>query len=251
MSHCDPEWIARAEQSWSRLRGEWHSVADEARDEADGDVDGDAAGNAVLRRWQSRLDVMRAEQREMVASGAWLAGPCDLLTILGRSRREVDHCSILAWLLDPGMPHRLESRLLQRLLYRCFGSGAFASTSLSSAVSRTEVCRARSRADIVVSAPGLTLVVEAKIDHVERPEQCADLIADYSEEPGGRFVFLTVDGRAATSKRTDAGEEFVPLRFSELREDLEAVLQELPEDAPPAAHATILSYLQTLRSEFP
>src|SRR5258708_1684856 len=70
--------------------------------------------------WDRAYELMLEEQRGLMESGAWFRGRSDLLGVIGRARREVDHCAVLAWLLDPRMPHGLGVRFLRRFLKCCF-----------------------------------------------------------------------------------------------------------------------------------
>ena len=65
--------------------------------------------------WESQFEGMVLEQRELSRAGSWVGGPRDLLGVLGKSRHEVTHSAIVAWLLDPGMRHGFGSRMLSRV----------------------------------------------------------------------------------------------------------------------------------------
>ncbi len=69
-----------------------------------------------LETWQYRFDNMVNEEQELRRQGQWISGPADLLSILSRSRRELDHCTILAWLMNPCAPHGLSCYFLTQLL---------------------------------------------------------------------------------------------------------------------------------------
>jgi hypothetical protein len=205
----------------------------------------------ATRQWEYTVAAMRAEQAALQERGEWLSGPVDLLSIIHRARREVDHCAVLAWLLDPGAPHGLGAMFLTRLLERCFPSDAFDAPDLAHAQTRCEVRRERSRADIVVSARSLMLLIEAKVDHVERPSQCDDLHSDFATEHGARFVFLSPDGREAGTATECMGIEFHPLSFLTVRELLRDIVQELgPTLRARPGFPALATYLQTLESEF-
>jgi hypothetical protein len=202
--------------------------------------------------WEERFEQMRAAQAEMVENGDWFAGRTDLLSILGRARREVDHCAILAWLLDPIAPNGLGILFLERFLALCFPERSFDGRQLTSATLRCEVCRDRSRADIVIRVGRLTLVIEAKVDHFERTEQCDDLYVDYRDDVGTSFVFLTPDGRTPVSATGAARDAFRSISFRSLTAALrDAIAAGGKRLAVHPALATISGYLQTLDGEFP
>jgi hypothetical protein len=174
-----------------------------------------------------------------------------LLGVIGRGRREVDHCAIIAWLLDPNAPHRLGTRFLRRFLHRCRPDRTFGPEELALVRVRCEECREHSRADIVVRADRLTVVVEAKIDHVERPSQCDDLFRDYDEDSGAVFVFLTPHGSQPSTATGFATSAFVCLSFRDVRDDVRAVVADAGEAMScSGARLSIECYLQTLDVEF-
>ena len=201
----------------------------------------------VVAPWEATLAEMRAEQDAIVAAGQWTVGPADLLSVIGHGRREVTHCRVLRWLCDPRAPHGLGARFLAGVLAAVRRN--VSAETLAGANADVEVARARSRADLVVTAPGLVLVVEAKIDHHERLEQCDDLFADWRGDGGVVFVFLTPDGRTPSTATGEACEAFRTLRFAALR-DLLAELVASGAASPAAGAATVTAYLTTLQKEF-
>ena len=205
----------------------------------------------VVERWERNFAALQQDQLALSERGLWFSGRGDLLGVIGRGRREVDHCAVLAWLLDPNMPHRLGTRFLRQFLRRCRPDRTFAPEELASARVRCEECREHGRADIVLRAGRLTVVVEAKIDHVERPSQCDDLFRDYGDEPGVVFVFLTPHRSRPTTASNLAASAFVCLSFREVRDDVRAVVIGAGElMSTSAARASIECYLQTLDAEF-
>ena len=113
-------------------------------------------------------------------SGEWIIGRPDLLGIIGRSRRELDHCAVIAWLLDPRGAHGLRTHFLEELLRKAFPKAPdFPPDDLALAWTETEVTRSTSRADIVVYLPEAIVVIEAKIDADEQDEQCDRLVGDW------------------------------------------------------------------------
>ena len=122
---------------------------------------------SILEHWRSSLAQMENEQRELADQGKWLLRPADLLSIIGRSRRETFHCAILAWLMDPKAPHGFGATFLKKVLVLCFPDDSFVERELLDARTRCEVVRPNSRAGILVEAGQLTVVFEAKVDHHE------------------------------------------------------------------------------------
>jgi hypothetical protein len=230
--------MSNLEQRYQELLSEWVAI-------------GVPDGASLVDRWERAFAEMKGEQVELADRGQWVSGRSDLLGVLGRGRREVHHTTILGWLLDPAMPHPLGTRFLERFLRRCCPWRTFAGPELSSVRVRCEECREHGRADLVVLADHLTVVVEAKVDHVERPRQCDDLYRDYGDEPGIAFAFLTPDGARPTTATGAAAEAFVTVSFTDVRDDLRAALAEAGEAASSGpAHGSVISYLQTLDAEF-
>jgi hypothetical protein len=147
--------------------------------------------------------------------------------------------------MDPSGRHGLGTSLLEEILHLVFPDALVTAERLLGAAPECEVARPRSRADIVVWCPELTLVFEAKIDHIERDRQCEDLHEDFRTERGVRFIFLTPDGRDPETAKA----VFMPLGMTELREALEAALGRVRPVG--AGAATAYSYAETLRREFP
>jgi hypothetical protein len=112
----------------------------------------------------------------------------------------------------------------------------------------TEVVRARCRADLVITMPRMKVVVEAKIDAFERPDQCDDLFAAFGEDLGVEFVFLTPRGRPPATATGDARRAFRRLSFAQLREALGDLLATSDRSAP--GRLTVESYHTTLEAQF-
>ena len=205
-----------------------------------------------MNPWEQTFAEMVLEQRELRHQGRWLSGPSDLLSVIGRSRRETTHSAVLAWLLDPAAPHALGGEFLRRTLQRCFPELVFLPDHLEGVVTQCEVFRERSRADIVIWGPQLTVVIEAKVDAPERPDQCNDLYADFLADPWPHFIFLTPTGRRPMTATAQAGAAFAGWSFRDVREDLRDVVASAgvnPRVNP--ALAAMETYLTTLDLEFP
>lgn len=199
--------------------------------------------------WEAKLTAMVAEQQQARMAGLWVAGPHDLLSIVGRARRELFHTAILAWLLDPLAPHGLGSTFLQWFLAVATDIAILEDHELLATQVQCEVSKPRSRADIVINTPSHTIVIEAKVDAVERPKQCDDLYADWSSEQEARFVFLTPKGRDPGTATGEAKDAFRTLSFKQIHHTLKDLCTNASH--PDArGRITLLSYSQTLEAEF-
>lgn len=215
------------------------------------------APRVLVDEWERGIAEVALDHANLQAEGAWTTGPSDLLSIIGRARRETFHCAVLAWLMDPTAPHGLATAFLARFLESSGWLPGDGSQALSAAVTYTEVRRTSRlgdrtldrRADIVVRAPGLCLVIEAKVDHWESDGQCHDTWELWRFEEGAHFVFLTPRGHAATSASGPARQAFHAIGFDTLRDLLSDCLEAAPSPLTPG-RASALSYLQTLRQEF-
>lgn len=226
-------------QTFDEMLLDWKGIS---QDELIGDIDA----------WKRCFHEFVERQQQLRASGQWISGPSDLLGVIGKSRRETYHSAVLAWLLDPGAPHGLSTRFLEAILKECRPKAAIGAESLASTVTECEVARSKSRADIVVWSRDVTIVVEAKVDHVERPEQCDDLYADFREEQDALFVFLTPDGRKPKTATHEAADEFCTLSFRTIRSILHDTCENAGSDAAGSlGWHSVLSYLRTLEVEFP
>jgi hypothetical protein len=199
--------------------------------------------------WETAFSRIKEKYDCLKKQGNWLGGPCDLLTVIGASRKELIHSAMIAWLLDPAGRHSLGSRFLGRLLRRCFPGKAFSNPH--DAVPQCEVDCIAGRADIVVwGGQEFTLVIENKVDSWERPNQCDDYYNAFREEPGPLFVFLTPDGRAPVSATGRAKDAFQRLEYRELRFHLKEVLDETTGTPLAAGRAAAEQYLLTLTKKF-
>lgn len=201
--------------------------------------------------WNESFDSLRDETIALKASGRWTVGRPDLLGIVARSRKETFHTLILGWLLDPVAPHGLGTAFLESLLDACAPDSMPNDRSeLLRATVSCEVLKRHSRADIVVETPRAVIVIEAKVDAEEGLRQCDRLYEDYSGESDAEFVFLTPDGRPPQTATGDAAESFKCLSFRIVRDLLSRCLEE-DKAHDVEGRATILTYLDTLRREFP
>lgn len=193
--------------------------------------------------WEAAVQSMSSEEGVLRNAGQWMHGRDDLLGVIGRHRDELTHSRFVGWLLDPCARHGLGTRVLSTLLTQLFGDSCSVAR-LELARVRWEVPVAEGRLDIVVSAPGVYLVVENKVDAAEGETQCA-----YYEEhvlhPDRRFVLLTPDGRQPQS-----GEHFAPLSYKVFAAVLERALAETTADEGTPGRRIAAEYLRTLRREF-
>jgi len=205
----------------------------------------------VVDRWKAALQHLSDEQQRLLDQGQWVSGPSSLLSVIGQSRRETYHCRVVAWLMDPTGRHGLGPHFLELFLNACFPDEEFDREGLRRATVSCEVPRSRSRADIVVSLPDATVVIEAKTDADERPRQCDDLYADFGEELNPHFVFMSPRGREPITASGDAKETFRTFSFVQCRNLLEKV-SDLPRPGRPdeIALGTVKNYLATMRTEF-
>jgi hypothetical protein len=94
------------------------------------------------------------------------------MSVLGIDRAEVMNCRVLRWLLDPLSTHVLGTAMI----------GAFAEVlhveldQPAKASVRVEVVQPESRADVALTGPGWTVVIEAKVDSPEGEDQGASLV---------------------------------------------------------------------------
>lgn len=167
-------------------------------------VEGPSGAASVLDA--ARLAGMAAAQERIVARGEWTHGPSTLMSVLGLDRAEVMNCRVVRWLLDPLSPHGLGTAML----------GAFAQVlgvefdQPAKASVRVEVVQPESRADVVLTGSGWTVVIEAKVDAPEGEDQGAALERDW---PTARpLVFLTRSG-ARPPGTADNPHRWVPIRW--------------------------------------
>ncbi len=222
------EWAGE----FARLEGQWKEVV-----------------AAEVRAWESTFKDLVEHRNSLVRARKWVSGPTDFLTILGRQRRELDHCAVLAWLMDPKAPHGLGTDFLGGFLHKALGEG-FAADDLARAETNREVSRMHSRADIVIDCPNMTVVIEAKVDAEEGSGQCDRLYKDWRGDC--QFVFLTPRGDRPQTATGAASAAFNTMRMSDVPSLLEEALRESAVVSPDSpGRAAVQTYLQTLRREFP
>jgi hypothetical protein len=198
------------------------------------------ARDPVTNPWTTLTD----ELNELRATGRWLPGPATTLEVTGRSETEADHERLIAWLLDPRAAHYLGTALLEAMARRAQPADIPSHDELINAQVETQVTRATSRPDIVITITGRrTIVIELKIRSQERAGQTTRQADDYAADPGAVFIFLTLHGRAPSDERF----RHVFLRdfAADFRQALESA-QEPPSPSAERGRAVARDYLNTL-----
>lgn len=205
----------------------------------------------LLAKWKGAMLEMKHQHDRLVSGSQWVTGPQDFLDIIGRARDENTHSRMLEWLLNPTGRHGLVCGLVRRLVEHC----ANRSAPIPLAVRKVKFSLWRNdrEADLVVWGKDFTLVIENKVDAKEEPGQCDDLYANFKNEKGPLFLFLTPDGRKPCTARTmGAQSSFRTLSWPELRGMIEEELRK----SRPASGGTVCvdvvrNYLRTLKEQFP
>lgn len=225
------------ESEFAALLAEWQGIAPRAPE-----------GDLVI--WDAAMTTLAREERQLRAAGDWRHGRDDLLGVLGLARDEVRHSRMIAWLFDPCARHGLGTRVLGRVLRMTFGDelGDEVFAGLGSARPRCEVFRDQGRVDLLVTSPGLFLVVENKVDAGEAVDQCNGYYLTFNAEPGARFVFLTPKGISPVSATGEAALAFKTLSYPQLQDALRASLNDSDQKA--SGRVVAEQYLRTLDKEF-
>lgn len=214
------------------LKTEWESIA-----------------QAPVRTWEAAVAPMIAEFHRLRTEQRW-ESPEDLLSIIGRGRRELSHSAVLAWLLKPRASHGLGDGFLVDVLALAGAAPTPSAPPQKVRVQREVPGKFKNRevrADIVVSGRGFTLIIENKIDAEEHSGQIERLIGAFAHVSNPIFVFLTPDGR---QPRT-AGSRAATVRclsYPDLREHLR---ERLALTTGGAGRSSAENYLMTLDKEFP
>lgn len=126
----------------------------------------------------------------------------NIFSLLGASRNELAHSSMIRWLLDRQSSHGLGSIFLEKLCALIQFSPP--DHSLDSYIVRKEFSRPQSRIDILVySNNGFIIFIENKIDDLEGPKQLERELSDLERTSKALRIapqyqvalFLTADGR--------------------------------------------------------
>lgn len=186
---------------------------------------------------------MRQQESALRRDGHWVSGPSDLLAIAGVADRELAHSAVVAWLLAPTARHGFGSRLLEDILVAGWDPPV---PDVSAAVVQREVVRESRRADIVVTAGALTLIIENKVWSVESDAQCEDLYRLWAGDGDARFLLLSPDGRPPRQTVTAAAAAaWRSMSYAGLVDWLD---KHQPAGPQTLALQSIVQYLETLRS---
>ncbi|MFJ2579608.1 PD-(D/E)XK nuclease family protein [Kitasatospora aureofaciens] len=188
--------------------------------------------------------VIEAELARLRTAGLWMPGPAGVLDVVQAAGKERAHQLLIGWLLDPRRPHDLGTAVLAGLLAAVGRADLAAGGGPVRARVELEVVKAQSRADIVVTAPEFTLVIELKVHADEGHEQTTRLADDHAA--GRRAVvllFLTLGGDAPADGR------FAPMSLRTFADLLRTAVEHAP--APRIAQTrrgreTAVDYLETL-----
>lgn len=207
-----------------------------------------AASHARITAWDDEFERLTQETAALTRQGKWVSGPADLMTIIGRHRDELSHSAAVAWLLTPTGHHGLGTRLLGALLVAGWPPPAYPEPGLESVVVDREVTCGVRRADIVVQAGAITLVIENKVDAPESAYQCEDLYRWWIERgPDIRFLLLSPLGRAPMSTSTRAAADaWRHVSYSGLAAAVQELIDEAA-DASTGSHA-VRQYLRATSS---
>ena len=139
----------------------------------------------LRRTWVPAMHGMSTSKQALVLSGQWVSGPSSIMSVLGISRAEVVNCRMVRWLFDPLARHGLGVDMIRSLAHRL----NFTVDAPELAVASVEVADGDTRADVVLSIGARTIVIEAKIDAGEQPNQAARIEAHWPD--ADPLIFLT------------------------------------------------------------
>lgn len=213
------------------------------------------AGDAVSQD-ERRFAVARAEADALADSGRWVSGPGDLLSVIGRQRDELVHSRLLAWLLNPTGRHALGRSFLRAFIDEAYPREMLAATG--PVVVELEVTGRgadgdgdthQARADIVLRADDVTLVIENKVDAGEQPDQCERLYWSFIEEASDvRWIFLSPTGRAPASTTSERARlAWRPLAYQQVTGALDRVMSATGDRPLDPGRQVAMQYLATLR----
>lgn len=149
--------------------------------------------------WVPAMQGMSASKRALSRSGQWVSGPSSIMSVLGLSRAEVVNCRMVRWLFDPLARHGLGVDMIRSLADHL----DFTVDAPELAVVSVEVADGDTRADVILSIGPRIIVIEAKIDAGEQPNQAARIEAHWPDAdplifltPGQRRIPLTAEDPA-------------------------------------------------------
>lgn len=202
----------------------------------------------------ARFADLKREADAIIDAGAWVSGPEDLLSVIGRRGDELAHSRVIAWLLNPTGRHGLGRRFLRTLLDDVWpGEGLMMSGLVSVDVEATRSAADEigslheARADIVVTGEDATLVIENKVYAGEGTDQCERLYWSWADRPTEtRWLFLSPTGRKpVTATSPQALAAWRTLSYQDLNGLLGATVRHAA-DADSVGAATVRQYLATL-----
>jgi hypothetical protein len=199
---------------------------------------------------------LEREVADLVELGQWESGPADLLSVLGRHGDELFHSSLIAWLAQPAARHGLGRQFVVRLFDRLWPGEMLAATG--PVTTDTEVTNSgtgedghtqlASRADVIIRADNLVVVIENKVWAGEQPDQCERLYRSWvGEAQDVRWLFLTPNGVAPTTAVSDAAKRaWCRVSYLDIRAALSDALDAAPNREGHLGRATARQYLATL-----
>ncbi|ELY6274646.1 PD-(D/E)XK nuclease family protein [Cronobacter muytjensii] len=161
----------------------------------------------------------------------------DPWAVAGLSRKEVANTQVLAWLLDPKGSHGFGALALQALLAHILPVEFHTCRVKAEALPDGN---SSERVDIVIDADTFYLLIEAKIDAGEQPDQLARYAAAAARRAGKRasaILFLTPDGRPP--RTCSSGDNTRCISWKTLARVLEHGLRphfREPVEKPPTRH---------------
>ena len=212
----------------------------------------------IRRPEETRFLAMQLEADALRASGRWVSGPGDLLTVLGRHRDELVHSRLIGWLLLPSGRHGLGDRFLRSFLQEAIPGVVPNTRSVGVAleVTRSGMSGAtrglvEARADLVLTLQGLVVVVENKVDAGEQADQCERLYWPWAADPVETYwVFLSPSGRSPVTASSDTARgAWRSMSYGQVRRALKSALDAADGVDDEPGRATAYQYLTTLAAQ--
>ncbi len=230
------------EERFAELAGEWRAIV-----------------RAPAAPSEDAFRALQAEAAAIRASGNWVSGPGDLLSILGRQRDELFHSRLIGWLLNPSGRHGLGDRFLCAFLAEAWPGEAIDTDGAvdialewpRSGVSEATGLTVEARADLVITLESLVVVVENKLDAGEQADQCERLYWPWAQDPvETRWVFLTPSAREPVTATSDvARAAWRSLGYAQVQRALDRALDGAPERPGDTGRASAMQYLATLKAQ--
>jgi hypothetical protein len=181
------------------LVARWHDIAGGGQDAALDVAD-------VVADWQLRFRSMAAAHTALERAGAWVSGPADLLSIIGRGGDELTHSALVGWLLTPTARHGLGDRVLVAVLSALWPDLPMPVGPIRvrrEVTGRSEETGDAAIADVVVDIGDATIVIENKVWASEGVRQCERIYQAWvSTARDVRLLFLTPHGRPPVTTET-------------------------------------------------